>query len=135
MKPPDLGCLLLAALFVGAGAMHFIIPGAYVRIVPPFFPAPGVVVAASGVAEILGGIGVLIPVTRRAAAWGLVALLVCVFPANIYVAAAHIPFMGIAGQSWLQWLRLPLQVPLIFWAWRYTRRRPEQEGGTPRGAR
>ena len=128
MKPPgklDAGCITLAAFFVGAGIMHFVAPKAYQRIVPPVFPAPGALIAISGVAEIAGGIGVLLPQTRRAAACGLVALLVCVFPANIYCAVAHVPLPGIMGQRWAQWLRLPLQLPLIAWAWRYTApRRP-----------
>lgn len=78
--------------------------------------------AISGAAEILGGAGLLIPVLRRAAAYGLALLLVAVFPANVYMAVAHVQFPGWAGQSWVQWLRLPLQAPLILWAWRYTRR-------------
>jgi uncharacterized membrane protein len=82
---------------------------------------PHLLVIVSGMAEILGGIGLLVPFTQRAAAWGLVALLVAVFPANIYMAVAHLPAPGILGQSWAQWLRLPLQIPLIFWAWRYAR--------------
>ncbi len=114
--------VLLAVFFVGAGTMHFVIPDAYVRIVPPALPASRLLVELSGIAEILGGLGLLIPFTRRAAAWGLIVLLVAVFPANIYMAFAHVPATGILGQSWLQWLRLPLQIPLIWWALRYTKR-------------
>lgn len=102
--------------------MHFVIPDAYVRIVPPALPAPRLLVELSGIAEILGGLGLLLPFTRRAAAWGLVVLLVAVFPANIYMAVSHVPAAGILGQSWLQWLRLPLQVPLILWTLRCTKR-------------
>jgi len=76
----------------------------------------------SGAAEIFGGLGLLTPSMHRAAAWGLVALLIAVMPANIYMATAHISFPGIMGQSWAQWARLPLQIPLIYWAWLYTRR-------------
>jgi uncharacterized membrane protein len=113
--------MFLAAFFVGAGVMHFVVPEAYVRIVPPALPAPSLLVLLSGIAEILGGFGLLLPFTRRAAAWGLVLLLLAVFPANIYTAVAHVPFPGIFGQSWVQWLRLPLQIPLILWTLRYTR--------------
>src|SRR5581483_18183 len=105
-----------------AGVMHFLYPKTYTRIVPPDLPSPSVIVAISGVAEIAGGVGVLFPATRRAAAWGLVTLLVVVFPANLYVAIDHVPLPGIMGERWAQWLRLPLQLPLIAWAWRYTRR-------------
>jgi uncharacterized membrane protein len=114
--------IVLAIFFIGAGTMHFIAPEAYIRIVPPILPIPGLLVMVSGIAEILGGIGLLVPFTQRAAAWGLVLLLIAVFPANIYMAAAHVPAPGILGQSWAQWLRLPLQIPLILWAWHYTRR-------------
>lgn len=117
---------LFAIFFVVAGIAHFVSPDAYVRIVPPYLPQPGLLVLISGVAEIAGGIGVLIPITRRMAALGLVVLLIAVFPANIYMAVAHVPFAGMAGESWLQWLRLPLQAPLIWWAWQYTRK-PKQQ--------
>jgi uncharacterized membrane protein len=80
-----------------------------------------VLVYLSGAAEILGGLGLLITTTRHAAAWGLMALLIAVWPANIYMATAHMSFPGIVGQSWAQWLRVPLQIPLIYWAWMYTR--------------
>jgi uncharacterized membrane protein len=118
----ETGRVLLAAFFVSAGSMHFVIPYAYVRIVPPALPTPGLLVVLSGIAEILGGVGLLLPLTRRTAAWGLTFLLFAVFPANIYTAVSHISFPGILGQSWLQWLRLPLQIPLILWTMSYTRR-------------
>ena len=113
---------LLALFFVVAGIAHFVFPDAYARIVPPYLPQPGLLVLISGIAEIAGGIGILVPITRRLAAFGLVVLLIAVFPANIYMAVAHIPFSGLAGRPWLQWLRLPLQAPLIWWAWQYTRK-------------
>ncbi|GAC1435862.1 MAG: hypothetical protein NVS1B11_17060 [Terriglobales bacterium] len=75
----------------------------------------------SGAAEIAGGIGLLVPRWRRPAACGLVALLVAVFPANIYMAMAHIAFPGWLGEPWVQWMRVPLQLPLIWWAFRYTK--------------
>ena len=121
------GRVAFAVFFVVAGTLHFVLPGSYTRIVPPELPAPSLIVAISGVAEIAGGVGLLVPATRRAAAWGLVALLICVFPANIYMAAAHLPLPGILGKSWVQWLRLPLQFPLIAWAWYCTR--PDRGSG------
>lgn len=117
---------LFALFSVAAGIAHFVFPDAYARIVPPYLPRPGFLVLISGIAEIAGGIGILVPITRRMAAFGLVILLIAVFPANIYMATAHIPFAGLAGKSWLQWLRLPLQAPLIWWAWQYTRK-PRQQ--------
>jgi uncharacterized membrane protein len=118
-----MGRILLAVLFVFAGSLHFFVPQAYLRIVPPSLPAPLAIVYLSGIAEILGGIGLLFSATRQAAAWGLVILLIVVLPANIYMATAHLAAPGIMGQSWAQWLRIPLQAPLIYWVWLYTRTR------------
>ncbi len=105
----------LALLFVGAGLLHFIHPETFERIVPPALPAPRRLVLLSGAAEVAGGLGLLLPATRRWAAWGLLALLVAVFPANVYMVGLadtlHIP-------AWVLWARLPLQ-PLLMWAvWR-----------------
>ena len=114
--------VLLGGLFLVAGSVHFIAPAAYLRIMPPYLPWPSALIAVSGAAEMLGGLGVLLRPTRRAAAWGLVALLIAVWPANIYMAVAHLPAPGVMGESWAQWVRIPLQVPLIVWAWVYTQR-------------
>jgi uncharacterized membrane protein len=115
------GRVLLAIFFVLAGTLHFVFPGPYLRIMPPVLPAPKLLVIVSGAAEIVGGLGLLFSRSSRPAAWGLVLLLIAVFPANIYMAAVHIPFPGVLGNSWVQWLRLPLQIPLIWWAALYTR--------------
>lgn len=109
----------LALLFVGAGALHFIKPEIFERIVPPALPAPRLLVLLSGAAEVAGGLGLLRPATRRGAAWSLLALLVAVFPANVYM-------VGLAGPlhipAWVLWARLPLQ-PLLMWAvWRAAER-------------
>ena len=114
------GRLLLGVLFLLAGVMHFVVPGAYVRIVPEWLPSPRLIVLVSGVFEVLGGVGVLVPSTRRFAAWGLIALLVAVLPANVQMALDHATkWRSIPG--WILWARLPLQLPLIWWAWVYTR--------------
>jgi len=123
-----IGLWLLAAFYVAGGTGHFVLTPFYVRIMPPMLPAPLALVYISGVAEILGGLGVLYGPTRRFAAWGLVALLIAVFPANVYMAVAHLPFAGLAGKSWVQWGRLPLQIPLLWWAWLYTKRTTELAG-------
>jgi uncharacterized membrane protein len=101
--------------------LHFLFPDPYLRIMPPFLPWPRTLVAVSGAAEIAGGLGLVLPKFRRAASYCLAALLVAVFPANIYMAAAHVPFSGVLGQSWVQWLRLPLQIPLILWVLYYAK--------------
>jgi uncharacterized membrane protein len=115
--------IVLAAFFILAGVLHFLTPIPFIRIVPPMLPWPQALVAISGAAEILGGFALLLSVTQRHAAYGLVLLLIAVFPANIYMAMTHIPFPGVIGQSWFQWLRLPVQFLLIAWVWRYTRLR------------
>jgi uncharacterized membrane protein len=112
----------LAAFFIGAGVNHFVTPRAYRAIVPPLLAGRAVeLVEWSGAAEILGGAGVLIAPTRRAAGLGLVALLVAVFPANIHMARAHELFPRIP--RWALYARLPLQPLMMWWAWRATRER------------
>jgi uncharacterized membrane protein len=89
---------------------------------PPYLPWPQGLVAVSGAAEIMGAIGLLTAKWRRMAAYGLALLLIAVFPANIYMAVAHVPFPGVLGQPWLQWIRLPFQFVLVAWALKYTRK-------------
>jgi uncharacterized membrane protein len=112
--------LLMGTLYIAAGTLHFLLTRRYVAIMPPYLPAPRALVLISGAAEIAGGIGVLapIPAVRRSAAWGLIALLIAVIPANIYMVSDHQRFPNIP--LWVLVLRLPLQLPLIYWAWRYT---------------
>ena len=108
---------LTAAFFVAAGANHFLHSEFYIRIVPPSFPSPAILVAISGFCEIAGGVGILIPQLRRAAGWGLIALLVAVFPANLYMARHPEHFTDLHVAVWLLWLRLPLQAVFIAWVW------------------
>jgi uncharacterized membrane protein len=113
---------LLGVVFVGAGVNHFAIPGHYERIVPPSMKGSArSIVAISGVAEILGGLGVLMPWTRRAAGLGLIALLAAIFPANLYMARTPEHFRKIP--RWALYARLPLQPLMMMWAWRATRDR------------
>jgi uncharacterized membrane protein len=108
-----------ALFFTGAGVSHFLRPGSYVKIVPPFIPWPLAMVYISGAAEIAGGIGLLLRPLRRAAAWGLVALLVAVFPANVYMALGRVQVTANPLPDWLLWARLPLQFVLIWWVQSY----------------
>lgn len=117
---------LLGILFVAAGVFHFIVPELYAQIVPDYLPAHLLLVYLSGLAEIGLGVAVLIERTRRLAAWGLVALLVAVFPANIYMAMHQVQIQGLP--EWMSqpspaalWLRLPFQGVFLLWAWWYTR--------------
>ena len=108
---------LLAAAFVFAGAMHFVHPKSYASVMPPYLPNPRELVAVSGAFEIAGGIGVLLPQPiRRWAGWGLVALLIAVFPANIEIARRGATFGTTQIAPIWGWLRLPFQALFIAWA-------------------
>jgi uncharacterized membrane protein len=109
--------LLLAFLFVGVGVLHFVIAGTFEQIVPPYLPWPLTLVYVSGVFEILGGCGLLIPRLRRAAGWGLIALLLAVFPANVHMAVNDVAVNGVHTPPLLLWLRLPLQAVFVAWVW------------------
>jgi uncharacterized membrane protein len=107
--------IFLAALFLLAGTVHLLKPNLFKPIMPPWIPAPMACIIISGIAELLGGIGLLVPQTalQQAAGWSLLALLVAVFPANIYMAAAHIRVNGFPAHIWMSWARLPLQPILM----------------------
>ncbi len=120
--------VILSVSIIVVGITHFVKPEQYARIVPPQLPYPFELVYISGFFEILGGIGLLIPFVSVAAAWGLIALFIAVFPANINLAINNIPIEGIPHDPFLYWARLPFQAVLIAWAWWYTRRPQEQPG-------
>ena len=101
---------LVGLFFIWVGIQHFVDPEPFVGIVPPYLPWALELVYISGVFEILGGLGILIPQTRRFAAWGLVALLVAVFPANIHMLVNEVYFGDMPHETWLLWARLPFQL-------------------------
>ena len=109
--------LALALMMVGGGIMHFVAPRAYARTVPSFLPGPLMLVWVSGVFEILGGAGLLIPSTRLWAAWGLILLFLAIFPANVNMAVKRIGFGKKSPPAWALWARLPFQAVFIAWAW------------------
>lgn len=121
--PQRIGIFGAAVFYSVAGAMHFIRPELYLRIMPPYIPWHSAMVRVSGVCEILGGLGLLIPATRRTAAWGLVALLIAVFPANVYMATHPLEAGAVSIAPVLRWGRLPLQLLLIWWLLWCTRQR------------
>lgn len=104
---------LLAVFFVGGGVNHFLNPDFYLAMMPAYLPAHQPLVDISGVFEVLGGVGLLVPQARRGAAWGLIALLVAVFPANLNMALNSSQFDVPAAALWL---RLPFQALFIGWA-------------------
>lgn len=113
---------VLTVFMVAAGVNHFVSPAPYVGMMPPQLPAPLTLVYVSGVAEIAGGLGLILPATRRLAAWGLIALFIAVFPANLHMAIHHLPLGTRVVPAWALWARLPLQIVFIAWAALFTRR-------------
>lgn len=109
----------LGLLFVAAGVNHFLNPDVYVGIMPPWLPAHRELVALSGAFEIAGGLGVFVVPLRARAGWGLVALLVAVFPANLHMALHAEQFPSLPEPA--LWARLPIQGVLMAWAWWATR--------------
>jgi uncharacterized membrane protein len=118
---PDRSTAALAALLGGAGLLHFAAAPAYERIVPRWLPARRRIVHGSGLAELGCAAGLLAPRTRRTAALSTAVLFVVVFPANVQMA---LDSQGTASRSarWMAYARLPLQVPLVWWALRLARR-------------
>lgn len=116
---------VMGPLYVVAGILHFVLPELYVQIIPPVLPAPLGLVYLSGLAEIAVGAGLVYPRTRRYAAWGTVALLLAIFPANVYMATSGVVIQGMPGggdpSPLVRWGRLPLQGVLILLALWYTR--------------
>ncbi|XGV95263.1 MAG: DoxX family protein [Leptolyngbya sp. BL-A-14] len=122
--------VVLAIAIMTVGIIHFAKPAPFVKIMPPQLPYPLELVYISGFLEILGGIGLLIPLVSVAAAWGLIALFIAVFPANINMTLNNIELEGIPHNPVLYWVRLPLQAVLIAWAWWYTRNPEAQPGAS-----
>jgi uncharacterized membrane protein len=114
---------LVGPFYVAAGALHFVFPRTYRRIVPPWVPASGAVVYASGAAEIAGGLGMMAPARRRLAGWWLIATMIAVFPANVHMALHAERFDRIPGGAAALWARLPLQAAFIAWIRDAMRRR------------
>jgi len=110
--------VVLTLFFILAGINHFRQTGFYLRMMPPYVPWHLTMVQISGVAEMGLGLLLLIPAASRTAAWGLIALLIAVFPANLQMALHPETFPEFSPRA--LWLRLPLQAVLIAWAYWYT---------------
>ena len=110
---------LLGVFFIVAGANHFVHPAMYVAIMPPYLPWHLPLVYLSGACESILGALLLVQRTRRMAAWGIIALLIAVFPANLHMATHPALYPEIPAPA--LWIRLPLQGLLMAWAWLYTR--------------
>jgi uncharacterized membrane protein len=109
---------LMGIIYILAGLNHFRQPRLYLKIIPPYLPNPNLLNKLSGVAEILLGVLVCLLFTSNYAAWGIIALLIAIFPANIYMFQNEKAALGLP--KLLRLLRLPLQLGLIYWAFQYT---------------
>ena len=123
MRDNTPGRYLLAAFFIVGGVMHFVLPATYAGVMPPWLPWHAALVAISGVAEIAGGVGVLLPSVRRTAGWGLILLSIAVLPANVQMLLDGLDAGRPSWQIALLLIRLPLQALLIWWIWRVAARR------------
>jgi uncharacterized membrane protein len=117
--PPlaTIGLYAMAVLYILAGILHFLKPRMYLRMMPPWIPYHRFMVYASGVVEIACGALLLWPEWTSFAAWGIIGLLIAVFPANVYMLTSRKFKIAPA----LLWVRLPLQCVLILWAFYYTK--------------
>ncbi len=110
---------IMAFLYIVAGINHFRVPVLYQKIIPTYLPNPSLLNILCGIIEIVLGISLLIPAISQLAAWGIILLLLAVFPTHIFMLTNPKASMGLP--KWVLYLRLPLQVLLIFWAYSYTR--------------
>jgi len=107
--PRRIARVILALSFIWVGILHFATPDIFLAIMPPYLPWPLELVYVSGFFEILGGIGLVIPQTRRWATWGLLALLVAVYPANIHMLVNEVYLPDMPREKWILWARMPFQ--------------------------
>lgn len=108
----------MALLYILAGLNHFRNPRMYHEIIPPYFSNPKLLNQISGLTEIILGVLLCVPMFSKFAAWGIIALLIAVFPANWYMFQNEKASFGLP--KWILLLRLPLQLLLVFWAYQYT---------------
>jgi uncharacterized membrane protein len=116
VKAARVVAIIVGVLFVGAGSLHFLKTDFYLRMMPSYISAHLLLVQISGVCEMLGGIGLIVPATSRLAATGLIALLIAVFPANVQMALHPDLYRDLAPPIAL-YLRLPLQFLMIYLVW------------------
>lgn len=108
---------LMAAMYIVAGAMHFIRPKAYLRIMPRYLPNPKLLVSLSGITEIILGIGLFFSFSKNISIYGIIAMLTVFLWVHLYMLSGEKAAAGIP--KWVLWLRLPLQFALMYWAYQY----------------
>ena len=116
---PTRGCLGLALVFCFTAIGHFLFTEQMAAMLPPWAPAAVPMVYATGVLELAVAVGVVIPRFRRMAGWVIAAMLVMFLPVNVYAAVNRV---GMGGHEWgpvYLWIRVPLQLVLLWWTWRF----------------
>ena len=107
---------VFAISMIAVGLSHFYALPFFMAIVPPWLPMPELMIYISGVFEILGGVGLLVPATRRFSGWGLVALFVAVYPVNIHMLVNDVYPPDVTPNRLLLWARMPIQAIFVVWA-------------------
>ena len=122
-KLKKVGLYLMAFLYLIAGVYHFISPESYLPIIPEYIPNHELINTLAGIAEIILGIGLLIPKTRKVSAWGVMLMLIAFIPAHVYfIQIGSCIDGGICAPEWVGWIRLVVIQPLLMaWAWIYTK--------------
>jgi len=121
LKKPSL--YMMAFLYLVAGINHFISPESYLPIIPEYIPNHELINVLAGIAEIILGIGLLIPKTRIVSAWGVILMLIAFIPSHVYfIQIGSCVEGGICTPEWMGWIRLVVIHPLLLaWAWIYTK--------------
>lgn len=114
---PEIHRYLIGSLFILAGILHFVKPASFMKIMPDYLPWHKPLVLISGFFEIAGGIGIMVPLLQSYASWGLILLLLAVFPANITMFQKAHHKQGFTLYTWALLFRLPLQFGLIWWVY------------------
>ena len=109
----------MAVLYIAAGINHFVHPDMYITIMPPWLPYHAALVLISGICEVVFGLMLLLPTTRKMAAWLIIVMLIAIFPANIQMMLHYMDENN--PRLWMAVVRLPLQVLLIWWAYGFTK--------------
>ncbi|MEO7523451.1 MAG: DoxX family protein [Ferruginibacter sp.] len=110
--------LIMTFFYLAAGINHFYNPGAYYKIIPPFFSNAELVNVCGGIAEIVLGILLIFSQTRKIAAYGIILMLIAFIPTHIYMLQVGFCVNNFCLPQWVLWLRLILLQPLlILWAW------------------
>ncbi len=119
------GLVTQSMLYIGGGVAHFALTRAYTTIMPTHYTHPAAWVRFTGAAEIAGGLGLLLPQTRRAASWGIILMLIGYFDVHFYMLQNSARFAPIP--RWALQARIPLQLVLIAWAYVYAQRTQPSE--------